>query len=321
MQEKIKVYLAIFLAMMFWGFSFVWTEQVLKIYDPITTILFRLIISVILLVVLNFKLKRVQKIEKKDYKLFILLSFFQPFIYFICENYGLKYVSSTVTSVIIATIPLFSPIAAYFFLHEKVSKMNFFGIIVSIIGVLLVIIEKDLSISANPIGILCLSLAVLSAVFYTIVIVRVSGKYNVFTIITVQNSIGILLFIPLFFIVDFNNFINIGFNFSVFIPIIKLAVFGSTLAYLLFTYTISKLGAIKANTFGNTIPIFTVIFAFIVLGKIPDFVNIIGILVVISGLFLSQITSENLKLIIKYIENNFFLFLYYKCLSLFSIFK
>ncbi|MDO9613572.1 MAG: DMT family transporter, partial [Bacteroidota bacterium] len=115
---------AAILSMIFWSFSFVWIKIVYEAYGPLTTILFRLIISTGLLLVFTILSRKLQKIKAGDLKLFILMAFFEPFLYFMGESYGLLYVSSTVASVIVATIPLFSPIAAWYFYKEKLSRTN-----------------------------------------------------------------------------------------------------------------------------------------------------------------------------------------------------
>ena len=53
--------------------------------------------------------------------LFLLMALFEPFIYFLGESYGLLYVSSTVAAVIVATIPLISPLFAWYFFREKLN--------------------------------------------------------------------------------------------------------------------------------------------------------------------------------------------------------
>lgn len=291
-SESLKVYAAMFLAMLFWGYSFIWTKGVLDYYNPVSIILSRLILSTAFMFIVNIWLKRLQKLDRKTWKLIILVSFFEPFLYFIGENYGLSYVSSTITSVMIALIPLFSPIAAYIFFKERVSFINIAGIIVSIIGVLFVILKDDFSLDANPIGLLLLLLAVISAIAYSIVVVRISDKTNVFSIITYQNMIGILWFIPMFFILDYNDFMSKGILLKPYLSIIQLAIFGSSAAFLLFTYGIRKLGVTKANMWGNAIPVFTAFFAWMVLGEELSFMNIVGIIIVVSGLFLSQINQK-----------------------------
>jgi drug/metabolite transporter (DMT)-like permease len=295
MSQKLKVFIALFFAMMFWGFTFVWTNKVLVFYNPPTIITIRLIISSLLLILLNLWLKQIQKVSRKDFFRFVILSLFQPFLYFLGENYGLTLVSPTVTSVIISTIPLFSPVAAYFFLKEKISLMNFIGILISIVGVFLLILKKDFQLDASPLGIAFLMLAVFSAVVYSVLVVKLSAKYNVLTITTYQNSIGVLWFIPVFFIVDFKEFISTGFILEPFINILKLAVFGSTVCYLLFIYGIKNLGITRANIFANSIPVFTAIFSYFILGEVLSLLNILGIGIVIFGLMLTQITKNRLQ--------------------------
>ena len=282
-------------AMLFWGYSFIWSQKVLAFYNPSTTVMFRLILSTALLLFINIWMKKVERMNRNDVKKMFLLAFFQPFLYFIGENYGLMQVSSTVTSVIISTIPLFSPIAAYFFLKEKFSPVNLIGITISIIGVFLVILKDDLSIAASTSGILFLTLAVFSAVMYSVMISKMAGRYNVYTIITYQNAIGIIWFIPAFLILDLKHFMNIGFKLEPFIPLMELAVFGSTLAYILFIYGIKHLGITKANIFANIIPVFTAIFAFFFLHETFTFYNILGIAIVISGLLMTQFSKNLLK--------------------------
>jgi drug/metabolite transporter (DMT)-like permease len=291
MSAKIKVFIAMIVAMLFWGYSFIWSQEVLAFYNPSTTVLFRLIISITLLLIANIWLKKRQKIRGKDLRTMFLLSLFQPFLYFIGENYGLMQVSSTVTAVVISTIPLFSPIAAFFLLKEKLKIMNFVGVTISILGVFLVILKDDFTIAATLEGILFLFLAVFSAVMYTVIISKMSGRYNVFTIISYQNAIGILYFIPAFFILDYKHFMNVGFKLEPFIPLIQLALFGSTVAYILFIYGIQKLGITKANIFANIIPVFTAMFSFVFLHEKFNFLNIIGILIVVSGLLSTQISK------------------------------
>lgn len=110
------------------------------------------------------------------------------------KSFGLSLVSSTVSAVIISTIPLFSPIAAYFILKETVSKDVILGIVVSFIGILIMLINPDFSISASPKGILLLFFAVLAAVAYSVVIKKLAFNYRPATIILLQNSLGVSTF-------------------------------------------------------------------------------------------------------------------------------
>src|SRR6056297_696835 len=122
--KKSFIYISALIPMIFWGISYIWTKIVLKYYHPITTIFLRLVISTIVLSVVVFVFKNNFSIKKKDYKYFLILAFFEPFCYFIGENFGIELVSPTVASIIISTIPVVTPIFAYLIIKEKLTKLN-----------------------------------------------------------------------------------------------------------------------------------------------------------------------------------------------------
>jgi len=247
------------------------------------------VISSVLLFAIGKGFKKLGRIEKKDRLSILALAFFEPFLYFLGESFGLKYVSSTIGAVIISTIPLFSPIAAYYFHKEKLGKMNILGILISFIGVAIIIFSKSLSLIVSPIGLTCLFIAVGSAVAYSVVLKKLAAKYNPLTLVTYQNTLGLIYFLPLFLILDWRHFIQAVPTLEVLTALILLAVFGSTLAFICFTNGLNHLGITKSNIFINVIPVFTAIFAYFVIDEILSFQKIAGMMVVIGGLFLSQI--------------------------------
>lgn len=275
--------------MLFWSFSFVWIKIVYTVYNPITTVVLRLIISSFLLFLIGKGLKRIQSIDKKDRMQLMLLAFFEPFLYFLGESFGLKLVSSTLGAVIISTIPLFSPILAYFFHREKVGFMGIVGIVISVLGVSFIIFNKDLNLIASPTGVALMFLAVGAALGYSIVLKNLAAKYNPVTLISYQNLFGIILFLPLFFVFDFKHFTAAQPTAEVWIALLELAIFASSLAFIFFTYGINHIGITKTNIFINAIPVFTAVFAYFVLDEILNFQKMIGISIVICGLFLSQV--------------------------------
>lgn len=289
-KKIIAVYTSAIIAMVFWAFSFIWYKEVLVLYKPISLVLLRLIISSTLLFAVTASLGRLDKIHRKDIKKFLLLSFLSPFLYFLGESYGVSYIPSTLAAVIIATIPLFSPIGAYYYLKERITWMNFFGIVVSVIGVALVIFHQGFDlVDVNPIGIAFLVLAVVAALGYSLIIKKMTDRYNVFSIVAYQNLIGVFYFLPLFFWLDFKHFVQVIPTWDVIIPLLNLGVFASTFAFIFFTYSIKNLGISRANIFTNAIPVLTAIFAYFILGEPLTLVKMIGIMVVVLGLLLSQI--------------------------------
>jgi len=278
--------------MIFWSFSFIWFKVANKTFPPITIVFIRLLFSVILLTTYLIITKSFMKIRKGDLKLFLMLALFEPFFYFLGESFGLTYVSATVCSVLISTIPVFATIGAWLLFKEKLKVINYAGIIFSFIGVLVFILNKDGSISYNIKGLGLLLFAVISAVGYNLTLSRLVGNYSPVYIVNVQNLIGATLFLPLFIIFDFNHFINTPFTFNMFLPVLELAAFASCGAFILFAYSVRIIGILKANVFTNCIPIFTALFSFILLGDKLTVQNIIGMVIVIAGLFMSQMDGR-----------------------------
>lgn len=288
-------YGAALLSMIFWSFSFVWVKVVYEAYGPLTTVLFRLILSSGMLLAFTLVTRKLQRIKSGDLKYFVMLAFFEPFLYFMGESYGLKYVSSTVAAVIVATIPLFSPILAWYFYKEKLSKTNLIGLVITFLGVSLVVLDNSLNFTASPLGVALEFVAVVGAIGYSTVLKGIAHRYNTFTIITYQNLIGALLFLPFWLGLEMNDFMQIPFNLKSFAAIVKLAIFASTFAFILFTYSIRNIGINKSNIFINVIPVFVAIFAFLILGDTLNFHQMVGIAIVISGLFLAQINWKRKK--------------------------
>ncbi len=292
MNNKVKTYGAVIVAMIFWSFSFIWFKIANKTFHPITIVFIRLLFSVIFLTIYLVLTRNFMKIKKGDRRLFLMLALFEPFFYFLGESFGLTYVSATVCSVLISTIPVFATIGAWLIFKERLKAINYAGIILSFIGVLVFILNKDGSISFNIKGLGLLLLAVLSAVGYNLTLSRLVGTYTPVYIVNVQNVIGAVLFLPLFLIIDLNHFINTPFTFKMFMPIIELSVFASCGAFILFAYSVKSMGITKANVFSNCIPVFTAIFSFFLLSDKLNIQNIAGMFIVIAGLFMSQMNGR-----------------------------
>ncbi len=272
-----------------WAYSYVLIKIAYNYnVTPALLVLMRLVLASITLILFTKITKKLQPINKQDRLLFLLLAFFEPFLYYIGESNGLVYVSPTVGSIIIATIPVFIPFVLYLWFKEKIDKTNFFGIIISFIGVLLVILEDDYSLSASPKGLAFMFLAVFSACGYTIAIKNLTEKYNAFTIVTYQTLIGGVLYIPLFLSSDIKAIENIVFSWQMISATITLAIFATAIAYILFSIGIREIGAMRSTIFANFIPVLTALLAlFSGMEELP-LRKLGGIAIVISGVFLAQ---------------------------------
>ncbi len=292
-QNRPLVYLLNILAMVFWSFSFIWYKEVYLFLQPFTTILARLAVSAALLFIVSASIGKLQKINFKGFKLIFVLALFEPFLYFVGESLGMQLVTPTTGAVIISLIPLLVPVFAFIFLKERLSVKNIIGVLLSFIGVLLVIITRNFELAASSQGILLMGLAVVAAVFYSILLKRLTDLYNLLTLIAWQNLIGALLFLPLVLIFDVKDWNMEMISIGAAIPILKLAIFASSFAFLFYSNSVQILGAVRANIFTNLIPVFTAAFSFIFLNEKLILQNILGIVLVIIGLILSQINSLN----------------------------
>ena len=98
---------------------------------------------------------------------------------------------------------------------------------------------------------------------------------------------------PIFFIFDFKHFVTIPLTFEMFRPIIELAILCSCAAFILFAYSVSRIGITMANVFSNTIPVFTAVFSFMLIGEKLTIQNAVGMIIVLGGLLMSQINHKN----------------------------
>ena len=291
--------------MIIWGLSFIWSSQTYKSLNPTATIFLRLVIATAFFSAILFSFRLNEKIRREHLKLFAIAALFEPFLYFIFEGYGLIYTSPIISSAIIAMIPLVTPIAAAIFLKERLSAMNIVGLIVSFTGVIVMLLNKDMELSASPLGIMFLFLTVLVAVGYSIALIKLTHLYKPMTVTWMQNIIGMIYFIPLVFIMEKFMPSDFGNVRAYIVPLVCLGIFCSAIAYALWAYAYSKLGASKANVYTNLIPVFTAIFSYIILIFNRDNMDIsdieayelnvqkiAGIALVVGGLFLSQKKSR-----------------------------
>ena len=290
MNTKFHVYTAIIVAVIFWSLSFIWYKTALQYFSPVGIITFRLTISSIILLVVGTALRQLQKFRLKDFKPLFIMTLFEPFIYSLCEANGLTLVSSTLAAVIIATIPLFTPIGAFLFFKEKISMQNTLGILLSVIGVTLVAYQTGNHAQGSFMGILLMFGAVIAAIGYAIGLKKMTQRYNSFSIVAYQNLLGAIMIIPVFLITD--RITPAMFSYEALLAIFKLTIFASTIAFVLYAYTMKHLSIAKLNVFLNLIPVFTAIAAYFLLNDKFSTTNLVGIAVTLAGLYVSQITLK-----------------------------
>ena len=297
-QSKTLTYILITASVIFWGISFILTKELFLTEEHLTvTILIAMrlaIASAVMLPALALT-RRLQRIRKEDVKWFLLLALCEPFIYHLCETNGVRLVSGSLASVVIATIPLFVPFGMWAAYRNRISPMLLIGVILSLGGVFLML-NGELDVQGSTLnGLLFLGGAVFIAVVYTLLLVKVVDKYHPLVVTTWQNVIGLAYFLPLMLAFDSSALPLLSWSPKMLLLLLVLGLFCSTLAYAGYNYGVRNLGASEACIFNNAIPIFSLIAALLIGQESFSWGKLVGMCIVIAGVVISQIkpTSGN----------------------------
>lgn len=293
--SKTLIYIASMFAITLWGMSYIWTDQLLAQGIPIFYFVFvRIFMAGVVLFLFNTAYARIKRIQKQDLGKFFLLAFFEPFIYFICETFGLKLTGSpTISAMVIATIPLFSIGAGIFFFKEKISFINIAGIFLSLVGIVLVAMGKGELGSHFIWGIVLLVIAVIAEVGHASITKSLAGNYPSQTIVMYQFLIGSIYLFPLFLWKGLDGFsFEVYFDGDVWYPIICLAMLCSSLAFSLWVSTIKNLGVAKSSIFSALIPVAAALIAWAIGHETLTQRQWLGIAYSTVGVILSQYSSK-----------------------------
>ena len=294
--SKILTYIASIFAITLWGMSYIWTDKLIALNIPIFYFVFvRILLAGIVLFLFNTAYGRIKRIQRQDWPKFLLLAFFEPFIYFICETYGLKVTGSpTLSAMVIATIPIFSIGAGMLFFKEKVNFINIIGILFSLVGIVMVAMAKGELGDKFIWGIVLLLIAVIAEVGHASITKSLAGNYSSQIIVMYQFLIGSIYLFPLFLTKGLKGFdAEVYFCPEAWYPLICLAVLCSSLAFSLWVSTIKNLGVAKSSIFSALIPVAAAIIAWVLGHEYLNSRQWIGIFVSTIGVIMSQYTIKN----------------------------
>ena len=275
----------------FWGASFIFTKD-LFISEPAITpyiiLTFRMFIASLFTIPFLALTHKLQRIQKGHLRYFLLLAFAEPFLYSICETTGVKFVSGSLASIIVATIPLFIPFGMALVYKERLRFQTIFGVLLSLAGIALMSLDDNFSFSADPKGIALLAGAVVIAVVYTLILVKILNHYHPVTITSYQNLIGLVYFLPLMLLTDHDKLPLLSFSPHMLLYLAFLGIFCSTVAYMFFNYGMRSLGATAGSVYNNIIPVFSLLLALMIGQETFSFIKVAGMAVVLVGLTVAQ---------------------------------
>jgi drug/metabolite transporter (DMT)-like permease len=281
-----KGYIAIMLAVIPWGVSFLNTKIALQALEPMTLCFARFLIALILVGIVGLVTKKDLRIKMEDIKYFLLAGGVGITIYFYFENNGVKYIEPAAASMILAALPIATIFAESIFDKRKLNKKLIFSGMVSLVGVL-IIISSDLSIEGlmagdGLIGYLMMFAAIGAWIVYSLSTKLLFDKYSQFSIVFYQFLFGTILAIP-FVLLENNNFELV--TSTTVLNVVLLGVFSSGVGFFAYNYAMKHLGISKSSLFINFIPVVTIIASYFYYGSLIGVKQIIGgVLIIISVL-------------------------------------
>lgn len=292
-DNKAVIYLLSVLAIVLWGMSYIWSDRLIALGVPISYFVpLRIFVAGIILLLFNILTKNFRLIARKDIWKFLLLSLFEPLIYFFCETYSIKETGSpTISAMIIASVPIFSVGAGFLFFKERISVINALGIAVTLGGICLVLLKQggDEGVPQNFIlGVVLLMIAVFSEVGHASLTKLLADGYKPQVIVMYQFLIGTVYFLPFFLTRGIENFDARLVSWEVLEPILCLAVLCSSLAFSLWAMAIKKLGVGKSSVFLAMMCVATALVAEVIGREHLSLLQWLGVLIAVLGIVLSQ---------------------------------
>jgi drug/metabolite transporter (DMT)-like permease len=277
--KQVLKYLPVVLVTIFWGASFVATKFVVNVFEPFPAALYRFLIA--LFVLLPFtKKKKIANINA------FWSGFWGITMYFVFENTALRYTSPTNAAVIVSSVPLLYVLFTHVFHKVKTNKYHYLGSVLAFLGVALVILNGRM-MKLNPLGDILAFGAAISWVFYTHYVVRIKDVVGIDQTFSITFW-GVVTLVP------FSLLQNMQAKFEIksVSSLIYLGIVCSALGYLLWNKSIEVIGDRKTTNFIYFIPLVTVISEFVLMKSKPTIYNILGVTMLILGLYIFERGEE-----------------------------
>lgn len=280
---------AAFVANTIFGFSFIFSKLALQVAHPliILAIRFTVAFAVLNVILAVFKIKLNLKGKPKTKLIFMGLA--QPLLYFIFELYGLSLVSSAVSGIIIALVPVGVILLATIFLKEKPTVLQVLCTLLCVVGVSAMSVLSNDGSKNHFVGILLLTLAVICASVFNILsrgesanFTPIERTYVMFLLATVGFAVISVLTLRESFIGQFVAAVSAP---VFWVAIAYLAVLSSVAAFLLYNYSTTVISVVQSSSFANIIPVVTVLAGVVFLKERFTLWQYLLCLLIISGVW------------------------------------
>lgn len=282
--------ISLFAAFVLWGSQYVISKIALRTVPPVTLLALRYLVSVpALFIVLRLR-HALTPVKKGDWPILFAIGFTGYFASFCLQMLGINRLTGSVSSLLGAMNPIFIPILAAFFLHERITPAKIACVALSMAGVV-VIVGVDGTVDASG------ALLMLASVFLwstaSIIIRRVSGRYDPMQIAL----IAILCALPFtggWSLIELQS-APCSFTLESVLAVLYMGVLGTAVTHSLWNYSLRVMDASFCSMFYPMQPLVSSVLGVLFLHEAvtPGFV--IGALMICCGIVAAVISAKPRK--------------------------
>jgi len=216
--------------------------------------------------------------HRRDLPLIAACGFFGMAAYQVLLNWGELYVPAGTASIIVAAAPLVSVAIAAVTLGERLTLAKIGGSAIALAGVVVVCVARS-GFTFSAATLILVAAMVVQGIYHPLtkpLLKRYSGL-EVATYGMVSGSIMMLPFLPL----DLPHLMTA--DAAAWWAVLYLGLFPSALGFVLWGYAVARLPVAASTALLYLVPPVAVLIAFVWLGEVPVFAEVLGGVVVIAG--------------------------------------
>lgn len=282
-----KTFLHIFLLVFTittWGYSWVLMKMGLDYVEPFTFAAIRNAIGAVAMIIF-VRAKSIEWPELRKMPDYLMIGIFQTTLMFGLMLYGMQYVSAGKTSVLLYTMPIWTIFMVRFYLKEHLDTTKWVGVALGTIGIIC-ILGRDILVlqdSQMLFGELLIIGGAISWAVSNIWVKKRMGGENIYMISGLQLSLGaiglIIIAIPT------EGLANIDLNAHSIYILLFTGLIASAVDFTIWFYLLKNLD-IKITTFSSMlVPVFGLIFDWMILGNKLDAGVLIGGALILVGIY------------------------------------
>ncbi|BCZ46095.1 membrane protein [Clostridium gelidum] len=286
-DKKLFLNLLALITVVIWSATFISSKILLNTFTPLEVMFYRFVIAYFLLLIIHPKFHKIDSL--KEELMFLLSGIAGGSLYFLTENSAVKISQVSNVGLIVATAPIITALLAHFFTkNEKLNKNLFLGFVIAISGVILVMFNGSFMLKLNPIGDILALCAAVSWSVYSIITKKLGSKYNPLYLTRKIFFYALLTMIPFLFTSEFNFDISKLLTFEIMSNLLFLGIVASSICYVMWNFTVNKLGVVKTNNYIYLIPAITLILSVTILHEKITLYSGIGALLIFLGVYVSE---------------------------------